>query len=1216
MAEKAVASAKKLEAKKERSVSCSHQTDIPQLACSPAEHILFLQRTAGNQAVERFVRSGVLQAKLKISQPHDKYEQEADRVANAVTQSQTIQMQPGEEKTNQKVIQTKASDMDLNLPIQRQVEEEKEEPIQASLYQNSSQPVQNLQDKLLQSRNEGSPLPEGPRSVMESSFGTDFGDVRIHRDSRAAEMARAINAKAFTSGKDIYFGEGRFVPGTVSGDQLLAHELTHVIQQRGQSSPLPVSRAMVPADGYPMIYRQVAPASAKKRTTEAGAKTASKMPEETFSTVMELKGEPELKPPISDFLDEKGVGNVNVRFGTLAEGVIKVKKSRRGYSIVSQDVLLTHSLFSRLESKPNLILYVTSKGRIRGEVGIGKRKGSKALVAQLRQTPEIFGLPGFYFKGLSNLTNKLENGKLEFGFENVPIRLGSAFSGTLTLKTINENITFDGSVDINVRGLDSGSLVLNRSEEGLITGEGKVGVKFKNVTGEVLVIWNGEVITGEGEVGYQGEKLSGTVLLKVMEKNKAEQLEREMKTPAGEAAAGKKAGKTRRKPSKASYVIFGDGDLTFAFNEWLNGTAHVIVDQKGFVTIVGKIVPQKEFELFPQKDYTKELFKVEARAAYGIPVVGNIFIFANVGMDAFAKLGPGKFYKIEVAGTYSTDPKKNKDFSIRGSLNVSAAAGLRLRGEAGAGLEVIAHDIKAGAGINGIAAIRGYAEATPIIGYREKGKAGEDKKGEFFIRGDLEIAAQPFLGLGGDLFVEVDSPWWSPLPDKKWDWPLGNREWPIGGSLGLGASMDYVFGSGQAPSVEFKKVDFSADKFLTDLYSDKARAKSGGKEEKKGKWKEKNTKGSAPPAPPGKKGDVKEEKPPKLALAKPKVRPGGPKKTRKPADPNARTAEGKSVKELKEKASKKGKKAELKSLKKGTVKEEPSAKDQKEKAHDEQLQKGLAALVAVTRRYTEAGASKEELQGAVKSVRRKFKVFKSIKIIDGVKTWDYKYVASDGVMKGPSKAIMQPNLKEAEKVKVGDYVYHKMDKLTLLVIETKVHTKYGSMVRAKAGKADKRKTSYLIPYNKYGEVWEILKLKKPTHVPFKAFGGPGEGGQVIIDKANLGSGTRASASASDKSDMGFGGKYKHLGHLVAKDFSGPGSYKSGNIVAMTEKTNKTKEGMRKIEIPVRNDIDNYAVYKYTVRPKDKGKPPKQIEVIAVRLFPSSSTVLKETINNE
>lgn len=221
------------------------------------------------------------------------------------------------------------------------------------------------------------------------------------------------------------------------------------------------------------------------------------------------------------------------------------------------------------------------------------------------------------------------------------------------------------------------------------------------------LVWDGQTLSGEGKVGYQGEKLSGEVTLKAMEKSKAEQLEQEKKPPTEEDAPAAKKGKRKGKKSDAvEYALFGEGDLTFAFTDWLNGTAHVIVDRKGFLTIIGQITPQKEFELFPQQDYNKELFEVEARARYGVPVVGNIFIFANVSMSAFAKLGPAKFYNIQVDGTYSTDPEKSQSFSIQGSLNISAAAGLKLRGEAGAGLEIMSHDIKAGAGVNGLAGIR------------------------------------------------------------------------------------------------------------------------------------------------------------------------------------------------------------------------------------------------------------------------------------------------------------------------------------------------------------------------------------------------------------------------------------------------------------------------------------------------------------------------------
>src|SRR5439155_27067670 len=70
------------------------------------------------------------------------------------------------------------------------------------------------------------------RALMESRLGYDFSGVRIHDDAHAAQSARAINALAYTNGQNIVFGAGQFSPQTRAGQQLLAHELTHVVQQR------------------------------------------------------------------------------------------------------------------------------------------------------------------------------------------------------------------------------------------------------------------------------------------------------------------------------------------------------------------------------------------------------------------------------------------------------------------------------------------------------------------------------------------------------------------------------------------------------------------------------------------------------------------------------------------------------------------------------------------------------------------------------------------------------------------------------------------------------------------------------------------------------------------------------------------------------------------------------------------------------------------------
>jgi len=79
----------------------------------------------------------------------------------------------------------------------------------------------------------GQPLDPATRAFMEPRFGGDFGHVRVHADERAAESARALGALAYTVGGEIVFGRGQYAPGTQEGKRILAHELTHVEQQRG-----------------------------------------------------------------------------------------------------------------------------------------------------------------------------------------------------------------------------------------------------------------------------------------------------------------------------------------------------------------------------------------------------------------------------------------------------------------------------------------------------------------------------------------------------------------------------------------------------------------------------------------------------------------------------------------------------------------------------------------------------------------------------------------------------------------------------------------------------------------------------------------------------------------------------------------------------------------------------------------------------------------------
>ena len=88
-----------------------------------------------------------------------------------------------------------------------------------------------VEDAIVSARGGGTALDSGVRAQMESSFGADFGRVRIHDNSGADSLNRSLSARAFTTGTDIFFRQGEYRPGSSDGRRLLAHELTHVVQQ-------------------------------------------------------------------------------------------------------------------------------------------------------------------------------------------------------------------------------------------------------------------------------------------------------------------------------------------------------------------------------------------------------------------------------------------------------------------------------------------------------------------------------------------------------------------------------------------------------------------------------------------------------------------------------------------------------------------------------------------------------------------------------------------------------------------------------------------------------------------------------------------------------------------------------------------------------------------------------------------------------------------------
>jgi len=274
-----------------------------------------------NQSLSRMKVYGnrpVIQPKIAVGAPGDRYEQEADQVADRVmnmkaptANPQSVQRQE-EEQAEESVqmqslapsitplvqreaslneepeeqVQPKAIQREEASPeeepeeqvqpktIQREasLEEEPEEQVQPKTIQREAsleeEPEEQVQPKTIQCKEQEEPLPTKPsvqragqdggfqaspsiesrlasqkgggsplsdevRSFMEPRIGADFSQVRVHTDGEAVQMNRELGAQAFTHGSDIYFGSGRYNPESIDGKRLLAHELTHTIQQSG-----------------------------------------------------------------------------------------------------------------------------------------------------------------------------------------------------------------------------------------------------------------------------------------------------------------------------------------------------------------------------------------------------------------------------------------------------------------------------------------------------------------------------------------------------------------------------------------------------------------------------------------------------------------------------------------------------------------------------------------------------------------------------------------------------------------------------------------------------------------------------------------------------------------------------------------------------------------------------------------------------------------------
>ena len=245
-----------------------------------------------------FFTANGIQAKLIVGQPGDRFEQQANRVADKIVnghnqainhksngqdtqlheedgvhmqeeeeelqmqeEEEEVQMQEEEEEPIQMQeeeelvqlqeeeevqMQEEENDLQMQEEVEVQMQEEEEEPIQMQeeeeLQMKSGNGKPHMSDdlsrKISSAAGRGSSLPASTQSEMSDSIGYDFSNVKVHTGPESAQLNKSLGAQAFTHGNDVFFNAGKFNPESTNGKHLLAHELTHVVQQgKGRVAP-------------------------------------------------------------------------------------------------------------------------------------------------------------------------------------------------------------------------------------------------------------------------------------------------------------------------------------------------------------------------------------------------------------------------------------------------------------------------------------------------------------------------------------------------------------------------------------------------------------------------------------------------------------------------------------------------------------------------------------------------------------------------------------------------------------------------------------------------------------------------------------------------------------------------------------------------------------------------------------------------------------------
>ncbi len=187
------------------------------------------------RAPDRTRASSSIQAKLFVGQDNDEYEQEADRLAEQVLSAHATPAQGGSDEAGPPQKSVAAVRLARPAPTPRAARLGEQADGAEGAGAEASEVEPELESAIERLRGGGQPLPGAVRARMEQAFDADFGGVEVHTDAAADSLNGSLGARAFTTGRSLFFRRGEYNPHSSAGQKLLAHELAHVVQQNGNA---------------------------------------------------------------------------------------------------------------------------------------------------------------------------------------------------------------------------------------------------------------------------------------------------------------------------------------------------------------------------------------------------------------------------------------------------------------------------------------------------------------------------------------------------------------------------------------------------------------------------------------------------------------------------------------------------------------------------------------------------------------------------------------------------------------------------------------------------------------------------------------------------------------------------------------------------------------------------------------------------------------------